>query len=59
MSQARAADRRRPPTVSTPTPTAHDTELVDDMDEFLDEVDAVLEENALEVTRAYRQRGGQ
>ena len=59
MSQARTASRRRPPTVSTPTPAAHDTELIDEMDALLDEIDNVLETNALEVTRAYRQRGGQ
>jgi ubiquitin-like protein Pup len=50
---------RRPPTITTPTPAAHDSELVDSMDELLDAIDDVLEENALEVTRAYRQRGGQ
>lgn len=59
MSQTRHSPKRRPPTVSTPTPAAHDTELVDSMDQLLDEIDAVLEENALEVTRSYRQRGGQ
>lgn len=54
-----AQPRRRPPTVSTPTPAAHDTELVDDLDALIDEIDSVLEENALEVTRTYRQKGGQ
>ena len=33
--------------------------LVDETDDFLDEVDALLEENALEVLQAYVQRGGQ
>ena len=33
--------------------------LVDETDDFLDEVDALLEENALEVLRTYVQRGGQ
>lgn len=51
--------RRRPPTVSTPTPAAHDTTIVDEMDALLDEIDGILEENALEVTRKFRQKGGQ
>lgn len=51
--------RRRPPTVSTPTPAAHDTQLVDEMDTLLDEIDAVLEENVLETLRAFRQKGGE
>lgn len=59
MSQARSSVTRRPPGVSTPVPAAHDTELVDEMSDFLDEVDALLEENALEVVRRYRQKGGE
>lgn len=59
MSQTRHSPKRRPPTVSTPVPAVHDTELVDSMGELLDEIDEVLEENALEVTRKFRQRGGQ
>jgi ubiquitin-like protein Pup len=59
MSQTRRPTTHRPPTVSTPTPAAHDAELLDEMDELLDEIDSVLEANALEITRAYRQRGGQ
>lgn len=50
---------RRPPTMVPTTRSVHDAELVDDMGEFLDEIDAILEENALEVTRRYRQKGGQ
>lgn len=59
MSQTRHSPKRRPPTVSTPAPAPHDTELIDSMDQLLDEIDEVLEQNALEVTRTYRQRGGQ
>ena len=59
MSLTRPTRTRRPPTVSAPTPAAHDTTLVDEMGELLDEIDSVLEENALEVTRTYRQRGGE
>jgi ubiquitin-like protein Pup len=58
MSQARQTTSRRPPTVSTPTPAAHDTELIDSMDELLDEIDSVLEEED-EFLLRYRQRGGQ
>ena len=51
--------RRRPPTTTPVAPKVHDTELVDEMQDLLDEIDQVLEENALEVTRTYRQKGGQ
>ena len=32
---------------------------VEDIDDFLDEIDSVLEENAQDFVRAYVQRGGQ
>jgi ubiquitin-like protein Pup len=32
---------------------------VDEIDDLLDEIDSVLEENALEVVRCFVQRGGQ
>lgn len=50
---------RRPPTTTSGTPVIHDTELVDEMDALLDEIDSVLEENALETVRMYIQKGGQ
>lgn len=52
-----AQPRRRPPTVSTPTPAAHDDRIVDEMDQLLDDIDALLEDNT--VVDRYRQRGGQ
>lgn len=57
-----AQPRRRPPTISAPTPAAptpaaHGTELVDEMDQLLDDIDALLESNT--VVDRYRQRGGQ
>ena len=57
MAQARQTPTLRPPTVSTPTPAAHDVELIDDLDALLDEIDTVLEENAW--VTDYRQKGGQ
>jgi len=49
-----------PPQTATPVrPAAHDIELIDELDALLDEIDGCLEENALEVTRTYRQKGGQ
>lgn len=48
---------RRPPTIVPTERTAHDAELVDDMDSFLDEVDAVLEDQ--EWMLRFHQRGGQ
>lgn len=59
MSQTSQPRTRRPPTTQPVTPAAHDATLMDEMDALLDEIDDVLETNALEVTRAYRQRGGQ
>lgn len=41
------------------TPAAQDHITVDEIDDLLEEIDSVLEENALEVVRAYVQRGGQ
>lgn len=55
-------------TVYRPTPTnpnmpadqpATTTTAIEDLDDFLDEVDDLLETNALEVVRAYHQRGGE
>ena len=57
MTQTRQAPNRRPPGVSTPIPAGHDTELVDEMTDFLDEVDALLEDQEHLVT--FRQKGGQ
>lgn len=57
--QQRSTPTRRPPTTIPTSRNAHDAELVDEMEDFLDEVDALLEENALETVRRYRQRGGQ
>lgn len=54
-----AQPRRRPPTISTPIPATHDTTIVDEMAELLDEIDGVLEENVVETVRMYIQRGGQ
>lgn len=60
MSQSRqTSTTRRPPDISTPAPAVHDTELVDSMSDFLDEVDAILEDNVLETVRLFRQKGGQ
>lgn len=58
MPQARKTATRRPPTVSTPTPAAHDTDLVDDLDALLDEIDTLLEEEDTFLL-SFRQKGGQ
>lgn len=50
---------RRPPTTTAIAPKIHDVELVDELDALLDDIDSVLEENAIETVRLYRQRGGQ
>lgn len=58
MSQARQTSTHRPPTTKPVAPVIHDTELVDEMQDFLDEVDAILEEEDGFLLR-FRQRGGQ
>lgn len=50
--------RRRPPTITTPTPAAHNPTILDDMDALLDEIDDVLTEEQ-EFASHFRQRGGQ
>lgn len=57
--QKTARPERRPPTRVPTERTQHDAELVDEMGELLDAIDDLLEENALEVVRCYRQRGGE
>ena len=57
MSQTRQSPNRRPPTTKPVTPAVHDSELIDEMSEFLDEVDAVLEDQ--EHLVSFRQKGGQ
>jgi ubiquitin-like protein Pup len=49
---------RRPPTTRPVAPKAHDTELVDTMDDLLAEIDGVLNEEEEFLSR-YQQRGGQ
>jgi len=53
-----AADDDVDQAVADAAERAH-AELVAHSDELLDEIDAVLEENVLEVLTAYVQRGGQ
>ena len=59
MSQTTTQPQRRPPTTKPVAPVVHDTHLVDEMQELLDAIDEALEDNALEVTRRFRQRNGQ
>jgi ubiquitin-like protein Pup len=47
------------PTTTTASSAQSGAVTIEHTDEFLDEVDAVLEENALEVVRSYVQRPGQ
>jgi ubiquitin-like protein Pup len=59
VPQSRTAYRPTPtnPPPAAPQPSGSTT--VQDSDDLLDEIDACLEENALEVVRAFHQRGGQ
>jgi ubiquitin-like protein Pup len=54
----RTASRTEQDTVED-TATEQDTQLSDDTDALLDEIDSVLEENAVEFVRSYVQKGGQ
>ena len=56
--QKTSRPQRRPPTTVPKERSAHDAELVDEMSEFLDEVDTILEQEEQFLTR-YRQRSGQ
>lgn len=60
MQKTTTTTRQPQPPTKIPTKRdAHDTEMIDEMDALLDEIDHVLEDNALEVTRRYRQRNGE
>lgn len=71
MSQERTSkstERREEEAVAEVTPeqqralgeqAARSTELVDDIDNILNEVDGVLEANAEEFVAGFRQKGGQ
>ena len=60
MAQQRTAYRPTPTSPATAaTPESKTTTTVEDIDDLLDDIDACLETNALEVVRAYQQRGGQ
>lgn len=59
MAQKTTAYRPTPtnPNVAvTPRPASS---AIEDLDDFMDEIDGLLEENVLEVLRSYQQRGGQ
>jgi ubiquitin-like protein Pup len=61
--QERKEHRRGVPAEETPQETAptrgHGGELAERIDDILDEIDAVLEENAEEFVKNYVQKGGQ
>ena len=55
--QKTSRPQRRPPTTVPKERSAHDAELVDEMSEFLDEIDSLLEDQAH--LMRFRQKGGQ
>jgi ubiquitin-like protein Pup len=55
----KTAYRPTPNSPTTPAAPQVRESAIEDLDDFLDEVDDLLETNALEVVRAYTQRGGQ
>lgn len=59
MPQKTASYRPTPTSPTAPADQPSASTTVEDIDELLDDIDAVLEENALEVVRTYTQRGGQ
>jgi ubiquitin-like protein Pup len=59
MPQKSTAYRPTPNSPTSPADQPAATTTVDDIDALLDDIDECLEENALEVIRAYTQRGGQ
>lgn len=57
MQTSKQQPKRRPPIAIPKERSAHDAELVDDMADLLDEIDAILEDQ--EHLRRFRQRGGE
>ena len=56
----KTAYRPTPTNPNTPAePQVRESAAIEDVDDFLDEVDDLLETNALETVRTYVQRGGQ
>ena len=55
----KTAYRPTPTSPTTAAPPATSSAAVEHTDELLDEIDSVLEINALEVVRTYVQRGGE
>lgn len=54
-----ASPIRHPPTSIPHERRTEDTEVLDDADQILEEIDTILEDNVLEVVRTFRQKGGQ
>ena len=48
-----------PPPAANPEASERQEKISEDVDSMLDEIDAVLEENAEEFVRGYVQKGGQ
>jgi ubiquitin-like protein Pup len=57
--QSRRSDAARAEEVAAVEGSQHGAELTDKIDDLLDEIDAVLEENAEEFVKNYVQKGGQ
>jgi hypothetical protein len=59
MSQTRPSRKERRAKAEAEKHPSTERIEVEDIDEILAGVDAILEENELEVTRTFRQRGGE
>lgn len=59
MAQKQTAYRPIPTNPNMPAVPAVRETAIEDLDDFLDEIDDLLEENALEVLQTFVQRGGQ
>lgn len=57
MSQITSRPNRKPPTTAPAAPVVHDTELIDEMDALLRDIDELLEDQ--EHLLRFRQRGGE
>jgi ubiquitin-like protein Pup len=59
QKQKPAPKREEEVVEDVPQPSARGTEIKEELDDLLDEIDSVLEENAEDFVKSYVQKGGE
>ena len=59
QTQKQKQSKKQEETTDLEVPVVDETETLQITDELLDEIDSLLEENAEEFVRSYKQKGGQ